>query len=151
MREAMLARFGGASITIMTAAVSDFAPAQVAGEKIKREAALNIEFQPTADILAELGSKRAPGQLLIGFAAETQNAGGERARETRTQAIWMRLCSTTFRCRGWVLARSATRVRSLPPMETTTIPEMSKQEMAERILDAVVKLRARQQTPKVTA
>ena len=73
MREALLARFGRASITIMTAAVSDFTPAKVAGEKIKREGALKLELQPTADILAELGSQRAPGQLLMGFAAETQN------------------------------------------------------------------------------
>ena len=73
MREALLARFGRASITIMTAAVSDFAPAEVAGQKIKREGALKLDLQPTADILAELGASRAPGQLLIGFAAETQN------------------------------------------------------------------------------
>ena len=73
MRQALLARFGHASITIMTAAVSDFAPANPAAQKIKREGALHLELQPTADILAELGSARAPGQLLIGFAAETQN------------------------------------------------------------------------------
>ena len=73
MREALLARFGRASITIMTAAVSDFAPAEVAEQKIKRDGALKLDLQPTADILAELGSSARPGQLLIGFAAETQN------------------------------------------------------------------------------
>jgi phosphopantothenoylcysteine decarboxylase / phosphopantothenate---cysteine ligase len=75
MREALVERFGRASITIMTAAVADFAPAGVAAQKIKREAGggLNLELRPTADILAELGRRRAPGQLLIGFAAETEN------------------------------------------------------------------------------
>ena len=56
-----------------------------------------------------------------------------------------------FRALGWALARSATRAEIITADETTAIPEMSKQEMAERILDAVVKLRAGQQTPKVTA
>ena len=74
MREALLAHFSRASITIMAAAVSDFAPAEIAEHKIKREVALKLDLQPTTDILAELGANRAPGQLLIGFAAETQNA-----------------------------------------------------------------------------
>ena len=59
MREALLERFGRASITIMTAAVSDFAPVEVAEQKIKRAGGLNLGLnlvlQPTADILAELG------------------------------------------------------------------------------------------------
>lgn len=150
MRDAMLAHFGGASITIMTAAVSDFAPAQVAGEKIKREAALKLEFQPTADILAELGSKRAPGQLLIGFAAETQNVvANARGKLERKRLDAIVLNDVSLPGLGFGSERNAGEI--ITADGSTTIPEMSKQEMAECILDEVVKLRARQQTPKVTA
>jgi phosphopantothenoylcysteine decarboxylase/phosphopantothenate--cysteine ligase len=150
MREALLARFGHASITIMTAAVSDFAPAQVAEQKIKREGALNLDLRPTADILAELGARRAPGQLLIGFAAETQNTM-ENARQklTRKHLDAIVLNDVSQPGIGFGSERNAGEI--ITAGETTAIPEMSKLEMAGLILDAVVKLRTRQKAPEVTA
>jgi phosphopantothenoylcysteine decarboxylase/phosphopantothenate--cysteine ligase len=146
----LLARFGRASITIMTAAVSDFAPAQVSGQKIKREAALNLDLQPTADILGELGSQRAPGQLLIGFAAETQNLVENARRKLERKHLDAIVLNDVSRPGlGFGSERNAGEI--ITADEARVIPEMSKQEMAECILDAVVKLRARQQTPKVTA
>jgi phosphopantothenoylcysteine decarboxylase/phosphopantothenate--cysteine ligase len=150
MREALLARFGHASITIMTAAVSDFAPTQVAGQKIKREAAMNLDLQPTADILAALGSSRAPGQLLIGFAAETDNASENARRKLERKHLdAIVLNDVSLPGLGFGSERNAGEI--ITADEQTVIPEMSKLEMAGRILDAVVKLRARQQTLKVTA
>jgi len=150
MREALLGRFGRASITIMTAAVSDFAPAEVAGQKIKREGALNLDLKPTADILAELGTNRAPGQLLIGFAAETQNlVENARKKLERKHLDAIVLNDVSRPGLGFGSERNAGEV--ITASDVTTIPEMSKQEMAGRILDVVAKLRARQQTPKVTA
>jgi phosphopantothenoylcysteine decarboxylase/phosphopantothenate--cysteine ligase len=150
MREALLARFGRASITIMTAAVSDFAPADVAGQKIKRTGALKLDLQPTADILSELGSGRAPGQLLIGFAAETQNlVENARAKLDRKHLDAIVLNDVSRPGLGFGSDRNAGEI--ITASEAEAIPEMSKLEMAGRILDAVVKLRARQQTPKVTA
>jgi phosphopantothenoylcysteine decarboxylase/phosphopantothenate--cysteine ligase len=150
MREALLARFGAASITIMTAAVSDFAPAQVAGEKLKREGGLKIEFKPTADILAEMGGKRGPGQLLIGFAAETQNAvANARGKLARKHLDAIVLNDVSLPGLGFGSERNAGEI--ITADDSVTIAEMSKQEMAERILDVVVKLRAGQGTPKVTA
>jgi phosphopantothenoylcysteine decarboxylase/phosphopantothenate--cysteine ligase len=150
MREALLARFGRASITIMTAAVSDFAPANVSAQKIKREAAMNLDLQPTSDILAELGSRRAPGQLLIGFAAETQNlVENARGKLERKHLDAIVLNDVSRPGIGFASERNAGEF--ITADEVTVIPEMSKQEMADRILDAVAKLRSRQQTPKVTA
>jgi phosphopantothenoylcysteine decarboxylase/phosphopantothenate--cysteine ligase len=150
MREALLARFGHASITIMAAAVSDFTPVGVAGQKIKREAGMNLDLKPTNDILAELGSSRAPGQLLIGFAAETQslveNARGKLARK-RLDAIVLN--DVSLPGLGFGSERNSGQV--ITASDATVIPEMSKLEMAGRILDVVIALRARQQTPKVTA
>jgi phosphopantothenoylcysteine decarboxylase / phosphopantothenate---cysteine ligase len=150
MREALLSRLGRASITIMTAAVSDFAPVQVAGQKIKRDAGLNLALQPTADILAELGSHRAPGQLLIGFAAETQNLAENARRKLEGKHLDAIVLNDVSRPGlGFGSERNAGEI--ITADETTVIPEMTKPEMAARILDAVVKLRTRQQTPKVTA
>jgi phosphopantothenoylcysteine decarboxylase/phosphopantothenate--cysteine ligase len=147
MREALLARFDRASITIMTAAVSDFASAQVAVEKIKRDGALKLELQPTADILAELGSKRGPGQLLIGFAAETQNfVENARGKLERKHLDAIVLNDVSRPGLGFGSERNAGSI--LTADGSMAIPEMSKQEMAGRILDAVLKLRASQQSSK---
>lgn len=150
MREALLARFGRASITIMAAAISDFAPAVVAEQKIKRHGALQLDLQPTPDILAELGSRRASGQLLIGFAAETQNlVENARAKLERKHVDAIVLNDVSRPGLGFASDRNAGEI--ITPGEVTQIPEMSKLEMAGCILDAAIKLRARQQTPKVTA
>jgi phosphopantothenoylcysteine decarboxylase/phosphopantothenate--cysteine ligase len=150
MREALLARFGRASITIMTAAVSDFTPAEVAKQKIKREGAMKLDLRPTMDILAELGSNRAPGQLLIGFAAETQDLV-ENARKKLERKHLDAIVLNDVSRPGLGLGSERNAGEVITADEVTTIPEMSKQEMAGRILDVAVKLRARQQTPKVTA
>jgi phosphopantothenoylcysteine decarboxylase/phosphopantothenate--cysteine ligase len=134
----------------MTAAVSDFAPAAPATQKIKRHAALHLELQPTADILAELGSSRAPGQLLIGFAAETENLAENARRKLERKHLDAIVLNDVSRPGlGFGSERNAGEI--ITAAETIVIPEMSKLEMAGRILDAVVKLRAGQQTPKVNA
>jgi phosphopantothenoylcysteine decarboxylase/phosphopantothenate--cysteine ligase len=58
---------------VMAAAVADFTPAMKSGEKIKKEGrdGLTVELEPTQDILKHLASARKPGQVLVGFAAET--------------------------------------------------------------------------------
>jgi phosphopantothenoylcysteine decarboxylase/phosphopantothenate--cysteine ligase len=152
MREALVARFGRASVTIMTAAVADFTPAEAAPQKIKRErgAGLQLELRPTADILAELAERRAPGQLLVGFAAETENLR-ENARQKlerkRLDAIVLNDVSRPGL--GFGSERNAGEI--LTAEETTVIEEMSKAEMAGRVLDAVARLRARQSAPRVPA
>ena len=68
--------FGSADIAILTAAVADYAPAHVFDSKIKREKAEfdNIELVKNPDIAATLGQEKRPGQILVGFALETDHA-----------------------------------------------------------------------------
>ncbi len=74
MKVAVDAAAVGADIVIMAAAVADFAPTGSASEKLKKRDGLpEISLEPTNDILAGLGERKAPGQILIGFAAETQD------------------------------------------------------------------------------
>jgi phosphopantothenoylcysteine decarboxylase / phosphopantothenate---cysteine ligase len=152
MREALLERFGHASVTIMTAAVSDFAPAEVAGQKIKREGGpgMHLDLRPTADILAELGARRAPGQLLVGFAAETENLRENARRKLEHKNLDAIVLNDVSRPGlGFGSERNAGEI--ITAEGAIPIEEMSKAEMADRVLDAVVKLRAKQKSPKVTA
>ena len=67
-------RFPNAHIAILSAAVADYAPAQVAKEKIKKsDETLTLELKKTPDILKYLGTVKKKGQFLAGFALETHN------------------------------------------------------------------------------
>jgi phosphopantothenoylcysteine decarboxylase / phosphopantothenate---cysteine ligase len=74
--------FSSADVLIMAAAPADFRPKRAAGEKIHREAhgELELDLEPTEDILAALAARRREGQTIVGFAAETSE-GIDRARE----------------------------------------------------------------------
>jgi phosphopantothenoylcysteine decarboxylase / phosphopantothenate---cysteine ligase len=73
MRDAVLARFADVDAVVMAAAVADFRPKAIADQKLKKDAGIpEVFLEPTPDILAELGERRAD-QILVGFAAETQD------------------------------------------------------------------------------
>jgi phosphopantothenoylcysteine decarboxylase / phosphopantothenate---cysteine ligase len=81
MYDAATRLFPGCDGAILSAAVADFTPAQVHPQKTKRgKSDWNLHLLPTRDIAAELGRMKKPGQLLAGFALETQNEI-ENARE----------------------------------------------------------------------
>jgi phosphopantothenoylcysteine decarboxylase/phosphopantothenate--cysteine ligase len=74
LRTAMLSEAAEADVAVMTAAVADFRPEVVAATKMKKGAAsepTSVPLVRNPDVLAELVTKRAPGQLVVGFAAET--------------------------------------------------------------------------------
>jgi phosphopantothenoylcysteine decarboxylase/phosphopantothenate--cysteine ligase len=82
MQQAVLGRYDGVDVVVMAAAVADFRPKAVAGEKLKkRDGIPEIVLEPTPDILAALG-ERKQGQVLVGFAAET-----ERVREHAAEKL----------------------------------------------------------------
>jgi phosphopantothenoylcysteine decarboxylase/phosphopantothenate--cysteine ligase len=74
LRAAMLAEVADSDVVVMAAAVADFRPATVAPDKLKKGSAAEPDSVPLVrnpDVLAELVTKRLPGQLVVGFAAET--------------------------------------------------------------------------------
>jgi phosphopantothenoylcysteine decarboxylase/phosphopantothenate--cysteine ligase len=73
MRKAVLERMVEATMVIKAAAVADYRPVIVSEQKLKRSGPMTLELAPTEDILAEVTKQRRPGQLIVGFAAETQN------------------------------------------------------------------------------
>jgi phosphopantothenoylcysteine decarboxylase/phosphopantothenate--cysteine ligase len=69
-----ISRFGSCDIAILAAAVADYTPAKVSGEKLKKESAdLFLKLKPTTDIAETLGQSKKPSQILAGFALETDN------------------------------------------------------------------------------
>ncbi|TNE63709.1 MAG: bifunctional phosphopantothenoylcysteine decarboxylase/phosphopantothenate--cysteine ligase CoaBC [Bacteroidetes bacterium] len=76
MYQASAGFFPNADITILAAAVADYRPMDVSSEKIKKkegQTTLHLELTKTIDIAATLGAQKRPGQLLIGFALETND------------------------------------------------------------------------------
>jgi phosphopantothenoylcysteine decarboxylase/phosphopantothenate--cysteine ligase len=74
MLDACLTNYKDAKACIMSAAVADYTPTEVASQKIKKkDATLNISLKTTTDILKTLGGQKAPGQVLVGFALETND------------------------------------------------------------------------------
>ena len=74
MADAVFEAFPRQDMVIMAAAVADYRPAQVEEQKIKKQdGEFFLRLERTTDILAGLGEKKAPGQTLVGFAAESEN------------------------------------------------------------------------------
>ncbi len=73
MRDAVLSHLPEATTVIKAAAVSDFRPTHTTAEKIKRDAPLTLDLEPTEDIAHSIVTHRNPGTLVIAFAAETED------------------------------------------------------------------------------
>jgi phosphopantothenoylcysteine decarboxylase/phosphopantothenate--cysteine ligase len=74
MLQACLSHYANSHISVLSAAVADYRPREVANQKIKKDSIeYSLELIKTTDILASLGEQKKNGQLLIGFALETNN------------------------------------------------------------------------------
>ena len=77
-----------ADAVVMAAAVADFRPARPAGTKLKKgEGVPALELEPTDDILASLGTSKPPGQVLVGFAAETEDLESNALNKLRSKNL----------------------------------------------------------------
>ena len=131
MRAAVLQLFSQATIVIKTAAVSDYRPKAAAIQKLKRSGPVSLELEPTSDILAELSAKKST-QLIIGFAAET-------LAKKSLDAIVVNDVSRD----GVGFDSDRNAVTILTQDEVLEVPETTKWEVAQRVLDQIVKLRRR--------
>ena len=140
MRKAVLDRLPEASIVIKAAAVSDYRPKSPAAQKIKRREAIQLELEPTADILAEVAATRQPGTLVVGFAAETEDhLQHGRDKLLRKGADALVLNDVARPGVGFDSDRNAATF--LTRHTAIELPEMSKRDLADRILDEVRALR----------
>jgi phosphopantothenoylcysteine decarboxylase / phosphopantothenate---cysteine ligase len=136
--------FDTADVLVMAAAPADFRPREAAGEKIHREGAdrLELDLEPTEDILASLGKRRREGQTIVGFAAETEG-GVTRAREKldRKGADAIVLNDVSRSEIGF--ESDDNEVVIVERGGEHHVPLASKDEVAKAILDRVESIRAR--------
>jgi phosphopantothenoylcysteine decarboxylase/phosphopantothenate--cysteine ligase len=144
MRTAVLDRWERAGIILMAAAVGDYQVKNAAGEKIKRGGPIELQLEPNPDILADLGSLRhATGKntpLLIGFAAETEHLlENARAKLTKKRVDAIVLNDVSRPGIGFNADRN--EVTIVTAAETIVVREASKLEIAQKILDAAIRMR----------
>lgn len=140
MRAAVLGRLDEATIVIKAAAVADYKPVIQAEQKLKRSGPLVLELQPTEDILAEVVQRRRDGMLVIGFAAETENAivhGRDKLLRKGADAIVLNDVSRA----GIGFDSDRNAATFLTRQTAIDLPEMSKRDLADRILEEVMTLR----------
>jgi phosphopantothenoylcysteine decarboxylase / phosphopantothenate---cysteine ligase len=140
MRNAVMSSLSEATIIIKAAAVSDFTVRQVAPEKIKRKGPITLELEPTADILAEIGAQKN-GRIVVGFAAETEHVLQNARKKLQAKSLDAIVLNDVSQPGiGFDSERNAVTI--LTPTGAENIPETSKWEVAHRVLDTVVKIKA---------
>jgi len=140
MREAVLARMTEATLIVKAAAVSDYRPVNISEQKLKRSGPMTLELAPTEDILAEVVRRRRPGQLIVGFAAETENQmENGRAKLLRKGADAIVVNDVSGDGTGFDVDSNAATFLTLST--AIELPAMSKRSLADRILDEILTLR----------
>jgi len=148
MRRAVLKLLPQASIVIKAAAVADYRPKATAEQKLKRKGPMTLELEATPDILQEIARKRS-AQIVVGFAAETENVL-ENARQKLLAKNLDAIVVNDVSREGVGFDSDRNAVTIITRDEVVEIPETTKQEVAQRVLDQVVKLRQqRKATVKV--
>ncbi|MGA3025561.1 MAG: bifunctional phosphopantothenoylcysteine decarboxylase/phosphopantothenate--cysteine ligase CoaBC [Bryobacteraceae bacterium] len=141
MHDAVMSRLDAATVIIKAAAVADYHVASVPLQKLKKTAArLSVEFDPTPDILAEVGEKKGD-RLLIGFAAETERLVEEARRKLATKKCDMVVGNLVGRDGTGFDADDNEVVLVLSTGEVLPLERASKREVADQILDQAMRLR----------
>ncbi len=141
MRQQVFEHLGPADIVIKAAAVADFHLSRVPEQKVKKTAArISMELDPTPDILAELGRKKGD-RLLIGFAAETQNLAQEARRKLESKNCDMVVGNLVGVSDSGFESDQNEVILVLRTGETIPLPRTPKREIADHILNQVLKLR----------
>ena len=143
MRDAVLRLLPEASIVIKTAAVSDYTVSNPPAQKMKRGGKLSLDLEPTTDILAEI-ARRKTSQLVIGFAAETENALENARKKLASKSLDAIVVNDVSR-EGVGFDSDRNAVTILTTSESIQVPETTKWEVAQRVLDQVVQLKDKRQ------
>jgi phosphopantothenoylcysteine decarboxylase / phosphopantothenate---cysteine ligase len=144
MYQRVLEEAGDAEVVIKAAAVADFTPAKVLPGKVKKEEAeLTLELERTPDILAELGVRKRPGQVLVGFSAETGQVLENAAAKLGRKNLDLMVANDVSRPdagfevdtnQAWLVSADGA---------AEELPMMSKAELARVVVERVAELRGR--------
>ena len=141
MADACKSKALGCDVVIMSAAVADYRPGKAADSKVKKkDSSLDIALEPTEDILAWMGANKPKGQVLVGFALETdnelENAKGKLQRKNLDLVVL-----NSLRDAGAGFGTDTNKITLLAPgTDPQELPLMSKAEVARAILDRLEEL-----------
>ena len=138
MRDAVLKLLPEAGIVIKTAAVSDYRPKAAAAQKIKRKGPMTLDLEATPDILKELSAKKT-SQIVVGFAAETENAL-ENARQKLVAKNLDAIVVNDVSREGVGFDSDRNAVTIITHDAVVEVPETTKLEVAQRVIDQAVRL-----------
>ena len=139
MLRAVLSRLTESTIVIKAAAVADFRPKHASPQKLKGKKEFALELEPAPDILAELSGRRRD-QVLIGFAAETENVL-ENARKKLDAKKLDAIVANDVSQPGIGMDSDRNAVTIITHSEVIEVPEAGKRQVAERILEVAHQLR----------
>ena len=143
MFEEVTERAGQQDMIIKAAAVADFRPASVADEKVKKsDDELNIALERTQDILAWLGEHKGARQILCGFAMETEHMV-EHAREKLARKNLDLIAANNVKVAGAGFETDTNVVTLISAEDTQELELMSKEDVAVKLTDELLKIRAK--------
>lgn len=144
MTKALCARLSWSTVVIMAAAVADYRPAQVAAHKLKKQGQghQTLRLEPTTDILTTLSAQRTH-QLLIGFAAETQDLIAHATQKLSAKGLDLIVANDITReGAGFGSEQNAATVIDRQG-RITEFPLMAKRQLADQILNVAHRLISR--------
>ncbi len=144
LKDACVSAFARTDVLLMAAAVADFRPATQADRKIKKTGrdGLTVEMEPTDDVLSALSQQRAPGQTLVGFAAETGEGAVEYGRGKLQRKGLDAVVVNDVAVKGIGFDTTDNEVTIVTADGDTHVPRAGKAEIARAILQTVDNLRA---------
>lgn len=144
MHAAVMKELPTATVFVGAAAVADYTPANAANAKIKKDGkdVMTLELKKTPDILSEVSAKRTDGLLVVGFAAETNDVV-EYARSKMKKKKLDIVVANDITKDGAGFNTDTNIATILTGEDDLELPLMSKRELADKILDEVVKIRER--------
>ncbi len=139
MYNAVMSEIDDADIIVMAAAVADYTPAQVSDEKLKKkDGDMSVEMKRTRDILKEAGKIKKANQYICGFAMETQNLIENAKAKLEAKNADM-IVANSLRTEGAGFGTATNVATLINSEEIKQLPIMSKEELAEIILDEAIK------------
>ena len=135
MYRAATSEFATADAAILCAAVADFTPEQVAEQKIKREGdGLTLHLKPTHDIAAALGRMKRDGQVLVGFALETNDEESHAQSKLRRKNLDF-IVLNSLRDAGAGFRHDTNKITIIDEEQTVAYPLKNKKDVAADIID----------------
>lgn len=144
MEAAMTTAANRCDVVVMAAAVADFRPKAAAEGKLKkRDGTPEIILEPTPDILAGLGASKRDGQVLVGFAAETDDLVANAAAKLEAKRLDL-IVANDVGAAGVGFAHDTNAVTMLRPgAEPVEIDLATKRDVARAVIDTIVTIRSR--------